>query len=107
MDEKLLVTIFQIIGAAGSAKSNYMEAMAAAREGNFDEIDRLLKEGDDFYKEAHDIHIDLLGMRDSEEGLPTSLILIHAEDQMMSAEQTRMMAEEFIYLYKDKYGVKD
>lgn len=106
MNEELTVTIFQIISAAGSAKSNYMEAIAAAREGHFEDIDRLLKEGDDMYKEGHDIHLDLMGMQESEEGLPFSLILLHAEDQMMSAELTRTMAEEFISLYKDKYGVK-
>ena len=106
MDEQLTITIFQIISAAGSAKSNYMEAMAAAREGHFEDIDRLIKEGDEMYKQGHDIHLDLMGMQDSEQGLPISLILIHAEDQMMSAEQTRVMAEEFISLYKDKYGVK-
>lgn len=106
MDEQLTITIFQIISAAGSAKSNYMEAMAAAREGHFEDIDRLMREGDEMYKQGHDIHLDLMGMQDSEQGLPISLILIHAEDQMMSAEQTRVMAEEFIALYKDKYGVK-
>lgn len=100
--EELELIIFQIISAAGGAKSNYMEAISAAREGDFDRAASLMKEGDEIYKEGHAVHFDLVQKEASGNGVPVGLLLVHAEDQMMSAELTRSMAEEFIFLYQER-----
>ena len=100
--EQFELKIFQIISAAGAAKSNYMEAISAAKSGDFAQADSLLKEGDAFYREGHDVHFEMAQKEASGEGVNVTLILVHAEDQMMSAELTRTMAEELIALYQER-----
>lgn len=100
--EELELIIFQIISAAGGAKSNYMEAISCARIGDFEQAAALMKEGDEIYKEGHEVHFNLVQKEASGNGVSVGLLLVHAEDQMMSAELTRSMAEEFLLLYQEK-----
>ena len=82
--------VFGIISSVGMAKSSYVEAMRAASAGKFDEAEAKMKEGDEYYAKGHA----------AGEYLSPGLLLIHAEDQMMSAELVRLMAEENIKLNK-------
>ena len=92
--------VFGIISAVGMAKSSYVEAMRAAADGKFEEAEEKMKEGDEFYSKGHDAHMDLVQKEASGEYLSPGLLLIHAEDQMMSAELIRLMAEENMKLNK-------
>lgn len=44
MTEQEELQIFQLITAAGSAKSTFMEALYKAKEGKYDEAEKLFKE---------------------------------------------------------------
>lgn len=90
--------VFGIISSVGMAKSSYVEAMRASTAGNFELAQEKMKEGDEFYAKGHDIHVDLVQKEAAGEYLSPGLLLIHAEDQMMSAELVRLMAEENIKL---------
>ena len=91
---------FQLITAAGGAKSNYIRAVQSAKQGNYEEAETLIKEGDALMKEGHLPHADLVQKEAAGEAVPVGLILAHAEDQMMSAEIFKVMAEEMIALYR-------
>lgn len=91
---------FQLITAAGTAKSNYIGAMQKAKEGLYEEAAVLIKEGDEMMKKGHLPHTDLIQKEAAGEELHMGLILTHAEDQMMSAEVFKVMAEEIIELYR-------
>lgn len=99
MREEQELQIFQLISAAGTAKSMYIEAIQVAKKGEFDKADELIKEGKDYYLKGHNIHVEML----SDLSSFTNLILVHAEDQMMSAETIQIMATEIIELYKEKF----
>lgn len=99
MDEMELIC-FQLITAAGSAKSNYIEAIQKAKEGLYDEAEALIAAGDEMTKQGHLPHTDLVQKEAAGEDVRMSLILTHAEDQMMSTEVFKIMAEEIIELYK-------
>ena len=109
MTEELELTLFQIITAAGGCKSNYIGAIQLAKEGKVEEAKDLVKEGDQFLAQAHDPHAKLLAQEAqlAVEGKNSSdlvcLLLIHAEDQMMSCEVFKQMAVEFIDLYENKF----
>ena len=103
MDEMELIC-FQLITAAGSAKSNYIEAIQKAKEGLYDEAAHLIAEGDEMTKQGHLPHTDLVQKEAAGEDVHMSLILTHAEDQMMSTEVFKIMAEEIIELYKKVNG---
>ncbi|MDO4538990.1 MAG: PTS lactose/cellobiose transporter subunit IIA [Coriobacteriales bacterium] len=108
MTEELELTLFQIITAAGGSKSNYIGAIQLAKEGKFDEAEQLVKDGDEFLSQAHDPHAKLLAQEAqlAVEGKNSAdlvcLLLIHAEDQMMSCEVFKQMAVEFIEIYKTR-----
>lgn len=98
--ESMELICFNIISSVGMAKSSYVEAMRAAAAGNFDEAAAKIKEGDGFYAQGHNAHSDLIAQESNGTPVTPSLLLLHAEDQMMSSETIRLMAEENIKLYK-------
>jgi PTS system cellobiose-specific IIA component len=98
--EGLELVSFQIIAAAGSARSSYVEALQAAKQGNFEEAEAMIKQGDADFVEAHHVHAELIQKFAGGEDPGANILLIHAEDQVMSAEVLKLMALEFIDLYK-------
>lgn len=99
MDNMELIC-FKMISAVGTAKSMYIEAIQAAKKGEFEKAASLIEEGKNIYGEGHHAHAELIQKVASGEKIEFNLILLHAEDQMMSAESMKIMAEEFIELYK-------
>ncbi len=105
---ELQLTCFEIISYVGTAKSCFVNAIAKAREGAFDEAASLVDEGDKAFAQGHDVHLKLLQADAAGEREPDApLILLHAEDQMAGTETVRIMATEFIALYKRLDGVTD
>ena len=44
---------FQMIAGAGEARTNFIAALEEAKSGNFQNIDTLMKKGDDAYIQGH------------------------------------------------------
>mgnify|MGYP000174610821 CR=1 FL=1 len=98
--EGLEMISFQIISCVGSAKSMYMEAAMAAQNYEFDKAEQLIKEGEEIFVKGHEAHASLIQKEASGESVTPNMLLMHAEDQLMSAEAFRILADEFITLYK-------
>jgi len=98
--EGLELISFKIIASVGSARSMFVNAMRLARNGQIDEAEDQIIQGDEHMKEGHHAHMEVLTMQANGEVLPFDLLLVHAEDQLMSAETIKIMAEEVIGLYK-------
>jgi PTS system cellobiose-specific IIA component len=98
--EGLELVCFEMIAANGSARSYFVEAIEAAKEGNFEEADRLMEEGEKMLSEGHHAHGNLLTREASGDKVKVDLLLVHAEDQMMSAETFRIMAKEIIEIHR-------
>ena len=56
------------------------------------------------FNEGHAPHADLIMKEAAGEDVHMSLILAHAEDQMMSTEVFKVMAEEMVEMYKKING---
>ncbi|MCH1942465.1 PTS lactose/cellobiose transporter subunit IIA [Holdemania massiliensis] len=91
---------FQIISAVGTARSCYIEAIHLAKNGKFDEAEALMKEGQTVFIEGHHAHAELIQKEASGEKSEFALLLMHAEDQLMSAEAFGILAQEFIDVYR-------
>ncbi len=91
---------FEIITCVGSAKSSYVEAITLAQDGKLDEAHKSIGEGDKYFVEGHHAHADLIAREAEGSPVPVSMLLMHAEDQMMSAETARIYAQAFIKLYE-------
>lgn len=98
--EGIELSAFQIIANVGVARSAYIEAIQEAKKGNFDKAEELLAEGDKAFVEGHHAHSDLIQKEASSEEVEMKLILMHAEDQLMSAEAFKIIAQEFIDVHK-------
>ncbi len=97
--EEMQMAGFQIISTVGMAKSCYMEALELAREGKIDEANQKVEEGREMFGEAHHHHLGLLQKEAQGEDLPFSLILMHAEDQLLTTEAIQLMVSEMIVMY--------
>lgn len=99
--EGLELTAFEIISAVGTARSSYIEAIQKAKAGDFDGAKQMITEGDDMFVQGHHAHAKLLQVEaENGQGSAVSLIILHAEDQLMSAEGFKTIALEFIDLYQ-------
>lgn len=98
--EGLELTCFQIISTVGTARSLYIEAIQEAKAGNIEKARELVKEGENVFVEGHKAHAGLIQQEASGEKVDVQLLLLHAEDQLMSAEAFKIIATEFIDLYE-------
>ena len=102
-NENMELLCLQIITNAGEARSECMAALAAAAEGKFDEAESAMKAAEECRKSAH-VHTQLITMDAGGELNQLSLIMVHSEDIMMSAEITYSLAGEMIKMYQKLAG---
>lgn len=97
--EYLEMKCFEIISNVGSAKSFYLEAIAQAKTGAFEEAKASIVQGTEFFQLGHHAHMELVQKEAMGEGETLTLLLAHAEDQLMAADSFKIIAQEFIDLY--------
>lgn len=100
MKEEIITSCFQLITFVGTARSCFINAIQCAKAGKYDEAVEMLKQGDEAFVLGHHVHSDLAEKENNGELDKIGLLLLHAEDQLMSAEGFRTIAEEFISVYK-------
>lgn len=98
--ESVQLLSFQIIAAVGNARSLYLEAIQAAKQGDYQQANALIEEGNDSFKQGHDVHTQLVQREAAGDQATFSLMILHAEDQLMSAESFGILANEFIDVYR-------
>lgn len=98
--EGIELQCFQIISAVGMARSSYIEAIQEAKKGNFDKAREMISEGEQSFLQGHGAHAGMIQQEASGNKVEPCLLLIHAEDQLMSAESFKIIAEEMIQNYE-------
>ncbi len=91
---------FQIIANVGMAKSMYIDSISKAKEGDFEAAREMIEQGSAAYVEGHNVHLQLLANDAGGRSVSFSMLLMHAEDQLMGAESFRIIAEDFIDVYE-------
>ena len=99
---QLELTCFSIISAAGAAKSCFIQAIDEARQGKFDEAEALVKQGEQMLIEGHAPHTEMVQQEAAGNHVEVNILLVHAEDQMASTETFKVMAEQFIEVYRER-----
>ncbi|MCD7739117.1 MAG: PTS lactose/cellobiose transporter subunit IIA [Lachnospiraceae bacterium] len=89
-----------IIASAGDARSDAFAALAAAKEGNFEEADRLLAEAKEAGVGAHKAQTDLLFAEANGNAPEMNVLLVHAQDHFMTSMLAEELIREIIDLYK-------
>lgn len=91
---------FEIISSVGGARSCYIEAIQKAKEKDFEGAREAIKDGDELFNQGHKSHAKLITQEANGDHVDVVLLLVHAEDQLMSAETFKILAGEFIDLYE-------
>lgn len=105
--EGLEMICFQMISAAGGARSCFIEAIQEAKAGNLEEARKMMEEGHTLFRDGHKAHASLIAKEADGKGEVPTLLLVHAEDQMMSAEMYEVLANEWIDLYEQLHSKKE
>lgn len=100
------VACFSIISFVGEAKSCYMEALREARKGEIEKARELVEKGSAHFNEGHNAHAVLIQREAATGDVPSSLLLMHAEAQLMDAESCKTYALEFIRLYEEIHALR-
>jgi PTS system cellobiose-specific IIA component len=93
---------FGIIAHAGDARSYAFGALAAAKAGNFEEAEALLKQSNDAAVEAHHMQTELLINEANGDKTPVDVLLVHAQDHLMTSMLAVELIKELITIYKNK-----
>ncbi|MEG1475135.1 MAG: PTS lactose/cellobiose transporter subunit IIA [Longicatena sp.] len=92
--------ILEIISSVGQARSFYIEAIQEAKCKNYEECNTFVRKGNEMYAKGHHIHQRLIQQEAGGTKVELSLLLTHAQDQIMSAEAFKILCDEFVDIYR-------
>lgn len=99
--DDLQVVAFEIILHSGDARSVVHEGFQLMREGKYDEAESKMEEANKKLLEAHKSQTSLLQSYASGEEVVMEVIMVHAQDHLMTTMTLREMAIELLAMYKN------
>ncbi|MCI5775463.1 MAG: PTS lactose/cellobiose transporter subunit IIA [Aerococcus sp.] len=84
----------------GDGKSSSMEAIQAAKDGDFDLANQKIKAAEDSLLEAHHKQSKMLAEEAQGNSEAVSLLMVHAQDHLMTGVAFKDLAKEIVELYK-------
>ncbi|HEP2138218.1 PTS system cellobiose-specific transporter subunit IIA [Streptococcus pyogenes] len=94
-----LEAIMGLIMYGGEAKGKAVEAIHAARDGQFEESQHLLQEATNSLNIAHKSQTHLLSQEAAGDAVELSLLMVHGQDHMMTALAFIDLAKELVTVY--------
>ncbi|WZE72472.1 PTS lactose/cellobiose transporter subunit IIA [Macrococcus sp. CCM 2573] len=91
---------FEIVAYAGDARSKLLEALNAAKNGEFDKAEQLVEEANQCIVDAHNAQTSLLVKEASGEDIAYSVTMMHGQDHLMTTLLLKDMMKHMIELYK-------
>lgn len=99
-DEKRMQIVMGIIMAGGNAKAHAVEAITAAKKGDFTEAEKKLEEANQAIVDAHNTQTEMLTAEARGEHMPIDLYMVHAQDHLMTGITFVDLAKEIVEVYK-------
>lgn len=96
----LEMAAMQLVGSAGESKSLCFEALYAAKKGDFDLAAEKIAEAKKTFLQAHEVQTELICAEADGEDLKLGILMVHAQDHLMTSLLARDLIEEMIELYK-------
>ena len=96
----LEMAAMQIVGSAGESKSLCFEALSAAKKGDFEAADAKIAEAKKVFLQAHEVQTELICAEADGEDVKMGVLMVHAQDHLMTSILARDLIEEMILLYK-------
>lgn len=98
----LELEIMDIITNAGESKSEAMIALQHAKRREWDECDAALLRSKAAASRAHLVQTKLIGMDEGEGKIPVTLVMVHAQDHLMTSMLANELVKEMIEVYRLK-----
>lgn len=95
--------IFEIISHAGDARGYAYEALRVARNNNMEEAQELIDKAQEELDIAHNTQTKLIQNEINGEKNDMSLLMVHAQDQLMTAISEKGLISEMIEMLKIIY----
>lgn len=89
-----------LIANSGEARSLAFKAVKAARCGDIELAEKLLKQSEECSNKAHKSQTELLAKEARGEAGDISMLLVHAQDHLMTSLLAQDLIREIIYLYE-------
>lgn len=97
--------IFNLVLHGGNARGKAYDALDAAEEGNFELAEKCLDEADQEFYDGHEYQNMLIqGQMDNE---TPNFLVIHAQDQLMTALSEKNLIKREIELYKKVHELEN
>lgn len=91
---------FKIVAYAGEARSKLIEALEAAKKGDYDKTETLCQSANQSILEAHKAQTSLLQEEATGSDIAFSVTLMHGQDHLMTTLLLQDMMKHLIELYK-------
>lgn len=92
----------ELITYSGNARSMAFQALEKAKEGEFTEADRLIAESKKENTKAHNAQTDLLFAEANGQKVELGILMVHAQDHLMTSMLAIELIQEIIVLHKEK-----
>ncbi|MDR3590042.1 MAG: PTS lactose/cellobiose transporter subunit IIA [Negativicutes bacterium] len=92
--------IFEIILHAGNARAEAYDALRAAQAGDFAKAGDHLRQAEEEVGAAHRTQADMIQREAGGEKTELSLLLIHAQDHLMTAMAEKNLIENMVGMHK-------
>lgn len=100
LNQEQLEAVMGLIVNAGNAKSDAMEAIQAAKKGDFEQAHAKLKTAERSLVEAHHSQTGLLADEAGGNPMTITLLTVHSQDHLMTSITFNDLAKEVVELYE-------
>ncbi|OLQ95929.1 molecular chaperone TorD [Vibrio ponticus] len=98
------MVVMEIICNAGEARSLCYEALKLARQDDFDQAQEKLALGKECLNKAHLMQTQLIEADEGQGKVPMTLVMVHAQDHLMTTILAHELATEIVALHQKSVG---
>ena len=100
MKEENINAIMDLIVYGGDGKSSSMEAIHAAKQGDFALADEKIKSAEESLLKAHHSQTAMLTEEANGNSVELSLLMVHGQDHLMTGMMFKDLAKEIVDVYR-------
>lgn len=98
--EELYEIAFGLILHAGNSRSQSIQAVREAENGNFARAEECMKAAEEELHLAHEVQTELLQKEAGGDAMTINLIMVHAQDHLAMAMSQKEVSVQMIRLYQ-------
>ena len=103
--EEIQVIAFNIILHSGTARTHIHQAFSMMRSGDFDKAQEEMETAKEEVVKAHNSQTELLQEYASGTKIEMEIIMVHAQDHLMTTMTLQEVAEELRYVYEQNHQI--